>query len=756
MSEEIMSCLQRIAIGALLHDIGKPVQRQGGCSGRHSTIGYEFLRERGITDPDILDQVRFHHVQEMKNGNYSELCYITCLADNIAAGTDRREIEDGSPGFDSKSPLASVFNLLNNKSQTHYHSPGMLREGKINMPQTDKSPFDGSSYKEIVGRIGDNLKQFQLSYDYLNSLLEIFEATLSFVPSSTSTNEAADISLYDHAKLTAAIACSLYLYLQENGITDYEDVLFKQEKSFRDAEFAAICSVDVSGIQDFIYTIHSKNALKTLRGRSFYLEIFVENLIDNILCAQSLSRANLLYSGGGHFYLLLPNTSKALDSVRQTIGKTNAWLLKTFDTALYVAEGFSPCSYNSLINEPRGAYREIFARASDMISSKKLRRYEMQDIVHLNEKHQSGRECRICYKVNQNGDECEFCSDMISFSPQIVSKDFFAVVDQYEHSSIPLMEGQYLVAQNEVELRKRLKQDELIRFFGKNTFYTGCKISSKLWVGDYHARDLSEYVLIAEGIKRMGALRLDVDNLGDAFTAGFTKVDMKYNTIGRTATLSRKLSMFFKHYINGILQDENSEVSIIYSGGDDVFLIGAWWDVILAARKINKDFSKYSLGKLTMSAGIGIFPDKYPIHRIAKLTGDLEDVAKQKGKDRVTLFDEHLCFTWKAFDEVLDKMDEFSINITEHEKGTSFVYKLLSLVRTEDDRQINLARFVYLLSSHAPTDNSAAKERYASFVSRMYNWVQNDAQRRELIAAMYLYIYKNRKEARDEAASVQA
>ena len=114
MLEEKMSCLQRIIMGALLHDIGKPVQRQGGRSGRHSTIGYEFLREKGITDPDILDQVRFHHAQEMKDANFSELCFITYLADNIAAGTDRREIEDGSPGFDAKTPLASVFNLLNN------------------------------------------------------------------------------------------------------------------------------------------------------------------------------------------------------------------------------------------------------------------------------------------------------------------------------------------------------------------------------------------------------------------------------------------------------------------------------------------------------------------------------------------------------------------------------------------------------------------------------------------------------------------
>ena len=51
-------------------------------------------------------------------------------------------------------------------------------------------------------------------------MLEIFEATLSFVPSSTSQKQMIDISLYDHVKITAAIGSCIYEYMKENNETE--------------------------------------------------------------------------------------------------------------------------------------------------------------------------------------------------------------------------------------------------------------------------------------------------------------------------------------------------------------------------------------------------------------------------------------------------------------------------------------------------------------------------------------------------------
>src|SRR5699024_9538224 len=103
---------------------------------------------------------------------------------------------------------------------------------------------------EISQKIKECLQEFAYDKNYLNSLLEILEATLSFVPSSTSLQERADISLYDHVKLTAAAASCIYLYLQEKGIKDYQTVLLKEAEQFYEEKVFMIYSMDLSGIQD--------------------------------------------------------------------------------------------------------------------------------------------------------------------------------------------------------------------------------------------------------------------------------------------------------------------------------------------------------------------------------------------------------------------------------------------------------------------------------------------------------------------------
>ena len=55
---------------------------------------------------------------------------------------------------------------------------------------------------------------------------------LSYVPSSTAKDELADISLYDHVKITAAIASCIYQFLQESDKSDYKTVLWKESKKF--------------------------------------------------------------------------------------------------------------------------------------------------------------------------------------------------------------------------------------------------------------------------------------------------------------------------------------------------------------------------------------------------------------------------------------------------------------------------------------------------------------------------------------------
>jgi CRISPR-associated protein Csm1 len=86
-------------------------------------------------------------------------------------------------------------------------------------------------------------------------------------------------------------------------------------------------SADLSGIQKFIYTVATKGAQKALRSRSFFLELMMEHYADTVLRTCGLSRANLIYSGGGHCYLLLPNTQNVKDAVKEVNTRTNDALI---------------------------------------------------------------------------------------------------------------------------------------------------------------------------------------------------------------------------------------------------------------------------------------------------------------------------------------------------------------------------------------------------------------------------------------------
>jgi CRISPR-associated protein Csm1 len=217
--------------------------------------------------------------------------------------------------------------------------------------------------------------------------------------------------------------------------------------------------------------------------------------------------------------------------------------------------------------------------------------------------------------------------------------------------------------------------------------------------------------------------------------------------------------MFFKRDINTLLNDLKRNVTVIYSGGDDMFLIGAWDDIVYSAIDINAAFRRYTQGKLTLSAGIGLYPDKYPIHVMARETGDLEDYAKGAredgtSKNAVVLFAESLRFGWDEFkDDVIDKKLSMLTGFFDDntEKGNSFLYKILSLIegieKEEKDKaaKISLARYAYLLARAEPDGADAEKMReYDRFSKRMYDWISVPAERKRLKAAIYLYVYSKR------------
>ena len=749
----------KVIAGGLLHDIGKPAQR-GDKTINHSEAGYAFLKnEAKITDEKLLEQVKFHHssmIQKAPLDNNS-LAYITYIADNIAAGADRRRNDSETTGFDSNKALEPVFNILNGNNQNYKYMPlTMDDKSGVNYPTNSSVDFSREIYHKICSDIADCLSGIDESDPaYINSLLEIMEADCSFIPSSTNTGEVADISLYDHSKITAAVGSCIYDYMRSNGISDYKSALYINSKDFYAEKAFLMYSFDVSGIQDFIYTVMSKGTLKMLRSRSFYIEMLCEHLIDTLLERLELSRANLIYSGGGHGYILLANTDETKKTVNEINSEVNQWFISNFKTALYIASAYTECSANDLMNTGDGSYENIFRQISEQLSEKKANRYTSDDIMNMNyDSHQHGeRECRICRRadVEIENDICGMCQKLIDMSDDIIEKDFFVVMRNDKGLQLPF--GQSLVGATYEKLKSELMlSPEYVRSYGKNKQYTGKSISTKLWIGDYYTeKEFNKLAEKSEGIKRIGVMRADVDNLGQAFVCGF---DKKYVSLSRTATFSRNLSLFFKKHINTLFREKNYQALIVYSGGDDIFLVSAWSDAVKASITLRDALEKFTQGTLTISAGIGIYPPKYPVASMAYDSGALEGESKGLGRHRVTLFssnnsdNEKYTYTWEELKEDIigEKkkcLDEYFGYEDDH--GKNLLYNLLDYLRNTDDK-INIARYAYMLTRTEPDKDAdeKVKIRYRKFSKQMYEWALNKKDRLQLITAIYLYVYENR------------
>ncbi|WP_448946680.1 type III-A CRISPR-associated protein Cas10/Csm1 [Lachnoanaerobaculum sp.] len=706
-------------------------------------------------------------------GKEFENIYIMKLADKISATFDRRKAPDSEFTFDESGNLYSIFNILNGNNESKRYDASVLYEDeKIKFAKDSADKPLVEFYKAIKEKLSGKLENASVDMDFINSYLEILERTTSYIPVSGSGDEKVDISVYEHIKQSIAIGSSLFEYLTENEKVKEQESIYHSPEEFYKEKSILLYSMDFSGIQSFIYGQYGKEeVLKNLRSRSFYLEILMENVIDELLKSLNLSVANLLYAGGGHAYFILANTQKTKTLLSDFDADIKAWMQDTFGIDLYIGSGYCECSCNDLQNKPDGAYSNCFREVSGAVSQNKLRRYGASQIKALNKgkKTDGERECKIChssYNLNENG-VCSLCDGFAKLSKDILNREIFTVVSDKESGILPIYKNGYLsggnIKRKDGEEYLNTNKKILIRAYSKNGVYKGKDYVKTIYVGDYHNADtLENLVKDGVGIKRLGVLRGDIDNLGKAFVGGFEK---SKQTLSKSAAFSRKLTQFFKYDINNILRNpvykipfsdgeaENTDrkIAIIYSGGDDVFVVGAWKDIIEFGIDLYNNLKEYTQGTLTVSAGLGIYMPKYPISYMAEKTGELEDYSKKlDGKNAVTLFDKNNSYHWDEFiDEVMGEkfatVSEFFSTV--EDKGKSLLYNLLELFRNRD-KKINIARMAYTLARMEPSGKVSEEEKtvYKKFKEKVYDWMFSESDTKQMITAIYIYSYLIRKE----------
>lgn len=812
--------------GALLHDIGKVCYRAMNKRINHSKLGGDFLEQYLKSNEEterLLNCVRYHHKDYLQKAKLdkNDLAYIVYEADNIASGMDRRENEGEKKGFDPKLNLDSIFSVFYSDKEIQVANKYPLIYKDINKafnyPRKDISLATNSNYEALLNKIKSHFITKDINQISINQLLQIIEEGFSYVPSSTNRAEVCDISLYVHSQITSAVASCMKLYFDEQQIQDYKKYCFNSgSKIFRNEKIYLLVSGDISGIQDFIYTIPSKGALKTLRGRSLYIDLLLEEFIDEYLEQIGLSRANVLYSGGGHFYILVPNiedTKKAIDKLQ---AKMNRWLMENIGINLYLAIGMAECSANNLMkSEVQG---NLFATVNKKLKDDKTIRYSKDEdfLEHIfnvkKEEDTAKKECNICHNLvdklwKYNSDEeiaCEFCLNLYKLGQDILTQDLVFVISEEKIDGGIKIFGKdkdlYMYAVNIEDID--MFKGKILRIYSKNNLLEN-DLAIRLYLADYSAKNENDEVMTFDdlaksscktdkGIKRLGVLRLDVDDLGIAFSSGFVsdkdKIEdnLRYATLSRYADLSKDISMFFKVAINkicagdltgcvdfeekafnifGIAKAKKRKVNIIYAGGDDLFLVGAWDEVLEVAIDINRAFKQFTNGKLTLSAGMAMFSPTYPISKMAEIAGLLVQMSKnRKDKNSIALFGmetnlkangqlecKHI-YTWADFEMKVckekmnyllarlsfdgDKFNKLSI-------GKSLVYRLMDLIQLADEDKLNIARFAYVLARMQPKQDKDEQKRkvYEDFVSKMYQWINNNEDKKQLATALNLLVY---------------
>ena len=750
--------------GSLLHDIGKAVQRAENVRKKHQIVGADLL-EKFDANREITRSLRYHHSDYMSSSLPKDsLSYITYIADNIASGTDRRsENDEKGWKWNSKTPLQDIFNRFGNEPSKRYIAPSELRPNVVDkiLPSKVMHDYTPGEYSRGVSYFEEGLSAIEFTEEYAPSVLNLVEATMSFMPSSTNMLEVADISLYDHMKLTAAYACSILQYAGEKGIDDYEKTFKNGANSFYKKQAFMLIGFRLEGVQDFIYTITSKGAHKQLRSRAFYVEMMSQWFVDSFLKKSGLTRANVLYSDTEHGYIIVGNTNDNRNFIAETQKDFNDFLLENFGVKLYMAVGNAGFSASQVMMENSSdEYTNIFREIDFILDKNSKNRYQASEILKLNKAgKKDGRECAICHSTGNMVDgqnKCELCEKLESFSTNIQKQEFFVIND--DSNGLPVSKNAYLSTVTEDEVKKGEVQG---RIYAKNRLDTGHMQETHIWVGDYSmTNDYNSYAKRkwtkdengnSIGIKRLGALMIDVDDLYAGFLSGFKiQGEGKYTTMSRYATLSRRLQSFFKLYLNNFAEDK--ELSIIYSEGDDVFAIGAWDDILDFVQDVYDYFKKWTDGKMTFSAGVALVESKTPINVIARETKALLDKAKLSGKDRITLFSEDNVFTFSEYiqDIFFDKLSvirEFFENEQDH--GKAFAYKLLDLIRNRSEKdRISFARIAYYLARLE--EASQNKDGFGKFKQLMIDWFNDNDEIKRAEMALMLYIYEIREDGYDE------
>ncbi|MBW4573299.1 MAG: type III-A CRISPR-associated protein Cas10/Csm1 [Tolypothrix carrinoi HA7290-LM1] len=642
--------------------------------------------------------------------------------------------------------LFDSVKLAHGQNNEHFWQPNAIANSDpiIPYPQTEEPKEIKDLRKQICEQIcflEDNPNDWG-NISLLTLIIEKFGSFISFGE--------ADVALVDKVKTTAAVAASIV------NTNDLETAQL------------SIVAGDLSGIQNFIYTISSDGALKSLRARSFYLELVTEEVVTQLLTHLKLPRTNVIYAGGGNIYILAPGNEETEKTVKQVRLQFNQWLLDKFQGKIYLALDSSKEFPVADIGNAK--FSKHWSEATKKLAAYKARKFgdRIDELVALTKPYYAHTPCKVCHRDDEEdlkplNEEpgaamaCSTCHTMFGLGGKLFRIDAIVrsqpqkvigkqkdeedklwfqlpAIDKLKEINVyyKLVDFDYRKQDNFERLKQTISDNHTVLFVNNwELKYYKFRNCVPILLGNYgkqtqkpnetgfmRAEEMAELSL---GIKRVGYLRMDVDRLGQIFAKGLEE----NQTLPRLAGLSRQMSYFFKVYLNNlaanreknipeiIKQLPNSSKSLnnnsidktsseyqgknilfIYAGGDDLFVSGAWSEIVDFSFDIYQCFRAYTghHPDITLSAGVSIAEPKFPLYQAAEESGDAEGKAKNNGRDSLGLFNQ--VFKWDEWLGIerrnhLDENDEVQKNNFRHlDQEDEVQKKIIRYLKQEDNPAI--------------------------------------------------------------------
>lgn len=638
------------------------------------------------------------------------LCLLVSRADNYSAAEREEKGSEAVANF-KRVPLASVFSRLQLRKDTQPPIKG-YRPAVFSLNQAfaadiqELNPSQTAAYLKTFGSsVEEVFAQKSASFDtVIHHLLTVLENYSWCLPASTQ-DALPDISLYDHLRTTAAIAAVLYQY--HDSANDFSERMVKND----DIEKFLLVAGDISGIQRYIFDITNTGVggvAKRLRARSFFLTAISLGLAYKIVHDWRLPPCNILVHSGGNFFVLLPNTEKARQYVRDLGQKVNRELFTDYGGELAVnlaAVSFSGKDFR--------AYTSVLRKVREKLDQEKhhpLASLLIQDGGWVEEEfllkgpEGNGRGyCACCGKlpaaVLEKGSDdearyvCPVCASDVNIGRLLIKAKTIAFYDHepVDRERMKLPGGLWVVVSPQVPQEKnpmvvlKLNQrdlNELMHLPAQPIFF-----GNHVPVNEQGVLEFDQLAKLSTGRSYLAVLKADVDNLGALFALGLGKE----GTISRVSTLSRMLETFFAGWFNQLLVDKFPYIYLVYSGGDDLLAIGPWNEIIEVAQALRREFTRFTGGNpdVTLSAGIALFRPKLPVFRsVAQAEENLElskkELAKRKKepKDQVTLLGETV--KWDDLAALVEQGQRVGAWLNENKIRSATLYRLLYYAKLFD------------------------------------------------------------------------